>query len=526
MKTGHLMILILSLLLISALCLSGCGNSPSAAAAVSQSQQPPEKSGSEGPDRMGGRELSYAAVRSFSADGELVGETVSSTGKDESALLVTGGDVRVSDSVIDRSSANSSGGDNASFYGVGASVLCTGGNLELTDVRITGNANGAAGVFAYGDGTVRISGSEIRTLLGASGGIHVAGGGTLYANDVTAVTEGQSSAAIRSDRGGGLLVAEGGSFTSNGIGSPAVYCSANICVRDAALQATGSEAVCIEGMNNLYLYDCDLSGAMKDDGQNECTWNVILYQSMSGDSQLGNSTFQMDGGTLRAANGGMFYTTNTESTFVLRSVELIPAENSPFLLRCTGNRNARGWGKSGANGADCIFTAVSQSMNGDVEWDSISTLSMYLTEGSVLEGAFLQEESCAGDGGDGYADLYIDSSSTWIVTGNSELRFLSCEGSIRDSDGQNVTVLSRDGAVLYQGESDYTVTVNRFNDSADVSGAAKPVSFEDAQVNNGGSFSMGGGRPPEMPDGGFDGQRPPEMPDGRPGGRPPEMPGN
>mgnify|MGYP003342455159 CR=1 FL=1 len=135
-------------------------------------------------------------------------------------------------------------------------------------------------------------------------------------------------------------------------------------------------------------------------------------------------------------------------------------------------------------------------------------------------------ESCAGDGGDGYADLYIDSSSTWIVTGNSELRFLSCEGSIRDSDGQNVTVLSRDGAVLYQGESDYTVTVNRFNDSADVSGAAKPVSFEDAQVNNCGSFSLGGGRPPEMPDGGFDGQRPPEMPDGRPGGRPPEMPGN
>ena len=32
---------------------------------------------------------------------------------------------------------------------------------------------------------------------------------------------------------------------------------------------------------------------MSDDEQNDCTWNVILYQSMSGDSEAGNSTFEM-----------------------------------------------------------------------------------------------------------------------------------------------------------------------------------------------------------------------------------------
>lgn len=39
---------------------------------------------------------------------------------------------------------------------------------------------------------------------------------------------------------------------------------------------------------------------MQDLSQNDCTWNVILYQSMSGDSEIGNSTFSMTGGSLRA----------------------------------------------------------------------------------------------------------------------------------------------------------------------------------------------------------------------------------
>ena len=78
---------------------------------------------------------------------------------------------------------------------------------------------------------------------------------------------------------------------------------------------------------------------MSDDEQNDCTWNVILYQSMSGDSEVGNSTFEMDGGTLTAKNGGMFYTTNTESTFVLSNVDINYADDNAFFLRCTGNNN-------------------------------------------------------------------------------------------------------------------------------------------------------------------------------------------
>lgn len=91
------------------------------------------------------------------------------------------------------------------------------------------------------------------------------------------------------------MVVDGGSYTSNGTGSPAVYSTADIAVNNADLTANGSEAVCIEGLNSLHLFDTDLTGNMSDDEQNDCTWNVILYQSMSGDSEVGNSTFEMDG---------------------------------------------------------------------------------------------------------------------------------------------------------------------------------------------------------------------------------------
>ena len=138
------------------------------------------------------------------------------------------------------------------------------------------------------------------------------------------------------------MVVDGGTYTSNGVGSPAVYSTADITVNNAVLNATGSEAVCIEGLNSLRLFDCDLAGNMPENEQNDCIWTVILYQSMSGDSEVGNSTFEMSGGTLTAQNGGIFYTTNTECTITLENVDINESKSNDFFLQCTGNTNARG----------------------------------------------------------------------------------------------------------------------------------------------------------------------------------------
>ena len=441
---------------------------------------PGDGAGAGGPGGQSQQPDSYDAVNDCTEDTTFDGEDIESSGTDENAILAEkGANVTIKDSKILRDSSDSTGGDNSSFYGVGAAVLAAGGTASVSGSTISTNAKGGAGLFACGDGTVYAADSTITTDQDTSGGIHAAGGGSLYAWNLKVTTNGESSAAIRSDRGGGTMVIDGGTYTSNGVGSPAVYCTADIAVNDADLTANGSEAVCIEGLNSLHLFDCNLSGNMSDDDQNDCTWGVIVYQSMSGDSEVGNSTFQMTGGTLSTGNGGLLYTTNTESTIILDSVDITYAPDSEFFLRCTGNDNARGWGSAGANGSDCLFTAINQDMDGDVVWDTISSLDFYMTENSTLTGAFVNDETFAGEGGDGYCNVTVDMGSTWIVTGDSTLSSLSSEGTIIDEDGNSVTIQGRDGTVYEDGESQYTITVDSYGTSADISGAAVSADWSD-----------------------------------------------
>lgn len=427
---------------------------------------------------------SYEAATEYTEDTTKKNKTISSEGTDENAIhAYNGAEVSLSKYNITRTSEDSQGGDNSSFYGVGAAVLESDGTLYLNDSTIETDSKGAAGIFAYNDGTVYTADTEITTTEDTSGGIHVAGGGKLYAWDMDVETSGESSAAIRSDRGGGEMVVNGGTYTSNGTGSPAIYSTADIAVNKADLTANGSEAVCIEGLNSVHLFNSNLTGNMSDNEQNDCTWNVILYQSMSGDSEVGNSTFEMDGGTLTAKNGGMFYTTNTESTITLSDVDITYADENDFFLKCTGNSNQRGWGTSGENGADCLFTAVKQDMEGDVVWDSISQLDFYMTDGSTLKGAVVDDESNAGNGGDGYCNMYIEKGSTWTVTGDSTLTSLQNAGTIVDESGKTVTIKGTDGTVYVEGDSEYTVTVGSYKTSADVSGASKTSSWSDYKVD-------------------------------------------
>lgn len=432
---------------------------------------------------MGSSVDSYDASTEYTTDAVTTGETYASTGSDENAVHVyEGAAVTLDNAAITRDSDDSTGGDNSSFYGVGAAALVTDGTLKINNSTITTDVKGGAGVFAYGSGTAYVSDTSITTQQDTSGGIHVAGGGTLYAWDLDVETSGESSAAIRSDRGSGTMVVDGGSYTSNGIGSPAIYSTADITVNDAELTANGSEAICIEGLNTIRLFDCDLTGSMADNSQNDCTWNVILYQSMSGDSEVGNSTFEMVGGSLTAKNGGMFYTTNTESTFLLQNVAITNADDSEFFLKCTGNANQRGWGTTGQNGADCSFTARQQEITGDVIWDSISQLDLYVLDGSTLTGAVLDDESNAGNGGDGYAALYLDSTSKWVVTGDSTVTSLYNAGTIVDASGNTVSVVGTDGTVYVQGTSQYTITVTSYSTSVDTSTAATADSWSDYEV--------------------------------------------
>lgn len=217
--------------------------------------------------------------------------------------------------------------------------------------------------------------------------------------------------------------------------------------------------------------------------EDDATETGGTYES-TGDSEVGVGQFYMIDGSLTSHNGGLFYTTNTESNFYLQNVTITPADNNTYFLRVSGNGNQRGWGESGVNGADTNFTAVQQNMEGDILYDSISNLDFYMQEGSLLTGGILDDETYALNGGDGRTAVYMDASSRWIVTKDSTVTDLYNAGTIVDAAGKTVSIVGADGTVYVQGEGDYSVTVNgTYQTTADFSKALTADSWDTYAVS-------------------------------------------
>ena len=391
------------------------------------------------------------SATTITEDGTYSSTSYSSTGDDENALRVDGATVTLDSVTVDKSAGSSSNTEDGDFYGQNAALLATNGaNVTIKNATVNSSAQNGNGIFSYGTGTtVNVSDSTITTTADNSGGIQTTGGGTTNATNLTVNTSGNSAAAIRSDRGGGTVVVDKGTYTSNGYNSPAVYSTADITVSNATLTANNSESLVIEGKNSIKLNNCDVLGNMSStegSSSDENVHSVMIYQSMSGDAEVGTSEFDMTGGSLTGNNGDMFYITNTHSIINLSNVDITNKDADAYLMRVTGNSAARGWGKAGANGAQVEFTASNQTLNGDIAVDTVSTLNMTLTDSSDFTGTInIIDNAQNGTAVDNNAVVTIDSDNTWTLTGDCTVTSLENNGTI-NFNGHTITLA--DGTVL------------------------------------------------------------------------------
>ena len=369
------------------------------------------------------------SANTITEDTEVDSETYTSTGDDENALRVDGATVTLKDITIEKTAGSSSNTEDGDFYGLNAGLLVlNGATATITGATVNTSVTNGNGVFSYGEGTVvNISDSTIRTTENNSGGIKTTGGGTMNAANLDVETQENSAAAIRSDRGGGTVNVDGGSYVTNGTGSPAIYCTADISVSDATLTANASEGVVVEGKNSVALTDCEVTGNMSNTYNGDSDENIhciMIYQSMSGDADVGEATFSAEGGSITAKTGDMFYITNTDCEITLKDVAFTLAND--VFLRVEGNSSSRGWGTEGANGGDVTLTADSQEFAGNILVDEISSLALTMKNGTSYEGAINPD----GDGGT--VDVTLDDDSTWTLTGDSYITSF-------DGDTSNIT---------------------------------------------------------------------------------------
>ncbi len=383
--------------------------------------------------------ITYSSEKEITENNTTITDgSFSSTKEDQNAVLISGAtDVQLSNTTLDKS-GDSDGGDSTSFYGTNSALIAKdGATVTLKNVTVNTNATGANGIFCYGgsattnnsssDGTtVIISDSKITTSKDNSGGIMTTGGGIMKAYNLDITTAGVSSAAIRTDRGGGSVEVDGGTYTTTGKGSPAIYSTADIDVKNATLTSSTSEGIVIEGKNSVSITNCKLIDTNNElNGKSTTYKNIFLYQSMSGDADDGTSKFSADSSNITTNNGDTFYITNTSAEIELKNNVIVNNDLSGNFLRAQSDS----WGKTGENGGKVKLTLTNQKVTGNISVDSVSTLTMNMKENSKYEGTINSENSTK------ELKLILDSTSGITLTGDSYVT--SLENSLSDNSNIN-----------------------------------------------------------------------------------------
>lgn len=261
-------------------------------------------SNSGAPGQSSAQTASYTAVKELTEDTTLKSGSYSSKSADENVVLATGDIKAALSGLTITKTGDSDGGDNSNFYGTNSGIMTT-------------------------------------------------GDGIMNASDLTIKTAGTSSAAIRSDRGGGTVNVDGGTYTTTGAGSPAIYSTADITASGAKLIAKASEGIVIEGKNSVTINDCELTDDNTTlNGQSTTYKNIFLYQSMSGDAADGQAEFTATNSDITTNKGDTLYVTNTTASINLKNNTITNNDSEGNFLRA----QADSWGSSGSNGGNVNLT--------------------------------------------------------------------------------------------------------------------------------------------------------------------------
>lgn len=371
-------------------------------------------------------QITTEGVVEVSDSQELSNKTLSATSSDESAIVVNdGGSLNATGLTISKS-GDSSNTENSEFYGLNAAVLVQKeSEATIKNTTIKTSATGANAIFSTGENaTLNVSNTKITTTGDSSRGLDATYGGTINANKVTITTSGQHCAAVATDRGEGTVTVKNSILNTNGKGSPCVYSTGTISVSDSKGTATNSSCAVIEGKNSITLNNTKLTSygvGRVDDGIDNC--GVMIYQSMSGDASEGTGTFSATDSTLTISKKSkvyetspMFFITNTDAVINLENTKLNYGSNQ--LVTVSGNDGE--WGSQGSNGGNLTLNATNQTLNGNISVDNISTAS-FILKSSTLTSTINSENNAK------KVNLSLDSSSKWIITGDSYVTTLTLE---------------------------------------------------------------------------------------------------
>ena len=303
-----------------------------------------------------------------------------------SIFVNSSGILKLTNSIINKTGDTATSGDDADFYGVNSAILvkdksqATIENCEINTnskgsngIFVTntdtgqgqGGAPGAGGAAPGGDGgnvpekppeqlqkdeqatndtVATIKNVKITTHQDKSRGLDSTFGGIIKAENILINTDGNSCAGLATDRGEGNVTVKDSTINTgvskeSGRGSPLMYSTGNITLQNSKGTSYVSQIACIEGKNSISIDNSQLvgfgEGNRKDGNKYVDLAGIFIYQSMSGDADVGTSTFDCKNSELTIDSSSsvykeapMFHVTNTKANINLDSSTFNGAINS------------------------------------------------------------------------------------------------------------------------------------------------------------------------------------------------------
>ncbi|WP_458456563.1 hypothetical protein [Methanobrevibacter sp.] len=294
-----------------------------------------------------------------------------------------------------------------------------------------GNGGSPGETTVSGNTQATVKNVKITTHSDKSRGLDATYSGIINAENVIINTDGQSCAALATDRGEGQVHVKNseintGVSKSSGRGSPLIYSTGNITLENTKGTSYVSQIACIEGKNSIELTDCELNGYAEGNRKDGDAYvdlgGVFIYQSMSGDADVGTSLFDAKNSKLAIpeessvySEAPMFHVTNTACVINLENTEL--SFGSGTFLEVSGQNQ---WGSEGSNGGVAELNTNNEKIDGNVIVDAISSLN-WTMKNSEFKGSINST---------GNTTVNVADGSTWTLTGDSSVSSLTLSGNI------------------------------------------------------------------------------------------------
>ena len=325
--------------------------------------------------------------------------------------------------------ATGNGGDNSQGGAGGQPPEMPSGEGGQAPGNGGGDPSGASDVSGNTQATIK--NVKITTHSDKSRGLDATYKGKINAENVIINTDGQSCAALATDRGEGEVHVKNseintGVSKTSGRGSPLIYSTGNITIDNTKGTSYVSQIACIEGKNSIEVTNSDLTGYSegnrKDDDNYVDLGGIFIYQSMSGDADVGTSLFTAKDSKLTIPQESsvykeapMFHVTNTACVIDLKNTEFNFGSGT-FLEVSSQNQ----WGATGSNGGNAELNTDSEKIDGNVIVDNTSSLN-WTMKNTEFKGAVNST---------GNTTLNVADGSTWTLTGDSSISSLAVSGKI------------------------------------------------------------------------------------------------